>query len=434
MKRLRWLYDQFFHFLTKGKSFSHPEQEGAVHRLIIAVYTTAALMWSYSFNSAFHIDSTLLTYIGFICSTIHFISPLLYKITGSITLATRTFIGAGFIFQFTHGFFTGGFFSNTIIWFSILPLIGGVINGSKELILWSITSIVGVLILFFFNEYTVNIITPLGAKWAQFNISLGYIFLNFALFYSYMYFKEQHRIQLSKKNERIKMFLRIVSHDIANPLMVIDISTRNVQRALDANDLERSKLRLSYISKSAKMISDILIRTQELNELELGKKSLEVSNIEINDIIENALFIFNDKLQTKNINVQYDNKLNKGLTIKVEPISIKNQVFNNLFSNSIKFTEKDGTIQITVTKRGKEIIITYQDNGIGMTEQMLENMFRSDIRTTSLGIDGEPGTGFGMPILKATLQEIGASSEVSSRHIDKYPHDHGTIFTLTFLS
>lgn len=436
MNSLRPIYFKFINWLIKNKKLRRQEDKQTLHRLISAVLLTGLLMWSYAFNAYFCIPSPLLTKIGFTAALMHLSSPLLIKLTGSLKFTTHYFIAIGFMFQFSHAFYTGGFLSNTIIWFSILPLIAAIILGKAALIFWSVIAILNVTLLYSLNDYTVNTISPLGEIWAQLNIAIGYILVNLTLMFLFIYFKDKTNKSLSHKNESIKKLLRVVSHDIANPLMIIigknQMLNLTIDKELDQENIEKIKKHSESINKSSYMIKEILDHTRGLDIIDTEEKALNLEAVSLNDVIENSIFVFKDKLDQKSIQVIYDFKKNVDIFIEAEAISLKNQVFNNLFSNSIKFMDHMGQIKIEVKLLKDYIEVTYSDTGVGMEQSTIRNLFRSDVKTTRTGVHGEEGTGFGMPILYSTLLDIGASVEVDSLLKSQSPQEHGTTFKLQF--
>jgi signal transduction histidine kinase len=433
MKIIQKIYISIYNWLIEDKKLAHPEGPDEVHRLLTAVLLTAVLMWSYAFNSFLCIDNKILTYIAFSSSIIHLFSPLVYKFTNSILTTTNIFTGAGFIFQFTHAFFTGGFYSVTILWFSILPLISGIILGKKLLIGWSIITLCSVTALFNLSDHTSDIITDFGRTWSHANIAYGYIIVNFVLMFLFIHMKEVHKKSLADKNESITKLLRIVSHDIANPLSIV-MGRVNLIKKSFTMEPEKLEKYLDGIEKSSNMIKEILEHTRKLQAIETGKVDIAIVELTLNEIIENSLFVFKDKMEEKQITLNYDFKQNAHICLYADKVSIKNQVFNNLFSNSIKFMDVGGEITISVHNKENIIEVIFADCGHGIEADVLKNIFRADIKTSIKGTIGEVGTGFGMPILHATLTNIGATIDVESRPKYKGIFNHGTSFIMKFLN
>lgn len=429
---IRANYQTCFDWFIADKVFHDEEVKGQVHRLLFTTTLTSVLMWSYLLNAYFCIDSQLLTVIGAVCTLIHLLSPLIYKLTGSVFFATTAFVFVGFLFQFCHSFYTGGFQSNTLIWFSILPLIAGIINGKGSLIFWTVFAFISVATLFFLDDYTFFLITKFGELWAQLNIAIGYILVNFVLMFSYIYFKNQNKKELSDKNESIKKLLRIVSHDIANPLTTVMGKNSLLQMKIEDEGYNELNPYCVSIEKSSLMIKEILDQSRKLQAINVGKVKFDIMNVSILKIIENSIFVFKEKIDAKKVKVNYDADQIKDLTIKAEPIAVKNQVFNNLFSNSLKFINSNGEINISVEISEKNIVILFSDNGVGMMPRLVQDIFKTDIKTTHPGVDGEKGTGFGMPIMYAALQEMNANVEVESISEEIDNKNCGTTFYLKF--
>lgn len=424
-------YYSFYNWLIYRKDISSAGEIGEVERLLASVILTSPLMWSNTLNAYYTIDSPWLYYLGFVCTVIHMTTPLIYKLTGSICIAANLFLTVGVLFIYSFCYFDGGFFSPTTVWFSILPLLGGTILGRRMLIGWMIISVTCLVSLLIVNGLTLEIITLFGKKWTQVNISIGYLVTNFTLMYVYIHFKEKNKLILKAKNESIKKLLRIVSHDIANPLTVIITSSKILDKKLTADSNEHI-LYLDKIKKSTGMIKEILDHSRKLEALDSGKASYQAVELGLNDIIENSLFVFKSQMEEKCIQFEYDFEANKNVMLYGEPISIKNQVFNNLFSNAIKFIERGKRISINAVEENSLLIVNFSDQGCGMAPDTLKNIFRSDIKTSHKGLDGEEGTGFGMPLLHATLIELGANISVSSIQKTDDSENHGTNFKMQF--
>ena len=71
-------------------------------------------------------------------------------------------------------------------------------------------------------------------------------------------------------------------------------------------------------------------------------------------------------------------------------------ILRNLISNAIKFTNKGGKIKITAIKTETDFQISVSDNGIGISPEKLDDIFRIDKHIHTNGTDGEMGTGLGL--------------------------------------
>ena len=90
-------------------------------------------------------------------------------------------------------------------------------------------------------------------------------------------------------------------------------------------------------------------------------------------------------------------------------------VFRNLLSNAIKFTLPGGKINVSAkTGDNKSVEILVSDTGIGMSQSMVDNLFKLDVKTGRKGTDGEPSTGLGLILCKEFIEKNGGTFWVES--------------------
>ncbi|MEA3392348.1 MAG: ATP-binding protein, partial [Candidatus Marinimicrobia bacterium] len=102
----------------------------------------------------------------------------------------------------------------------------------------------------------------------------------------------------------------------------------------------------------------------------------------------------------------------KQVTISVEAPSIAvmvdenmlHTILQNLISNAIKYSHHGGLITIIVKEKSKQLEISIRDQGVGMDENTLKNLFHIDQTVSELGTDGEKGTGLGLILSKEFVE------------------------------
>jgi signal transduction histidine kinase len=100
-------------------------------------------------------------------------------------------------------------------------------------------------------------------------------------------------------------------------------------------------------------------------------------------------------------------------------------VLRNLLSNALKFTESDGTIEVSARVHEDTIECSVSDSGVGMSQRTLEKLFRIDAKTSTPGTAGEEGTGLGLILCKELVEKNGGTIRVESEV------GNGSTFTLT---
>ena len=119
-----------------------------IHTVLSVMLTTGLLMWIYAYVACCTISSPVPGAVGFLASFIHFLSPFFFRFTNKVTIPTNILLAAGALHQGTFSYYTGGFDSNILIWYGILPMIGGLCSGRKGVITWFTVTCLVALVFF----------------------------------------------------------------------------------------------------------------------------------------------------------------------------------------------------------------------------------------------------------------------------------------------
>lgn len=204
------------------------------------------------------------------------------------------------------------------------------------------------------------------------------------------YNQELKRLNTDKDN-----FIRILAHDIKNPLnSIIGFS----EFILDNfNDID-----LKTINEYIKVINDSSVKTYELMEeillwlkVQSGKLKANPIDVELYQIIESISRTLATTAQDKLIKIE--NNVPLDLIVKLD-INMTKTIIRNLISNAIKYSLVGGKIIISSEQNKKETKIIVKDFGIGMSEKEVEEIFHSNNIQSKDGTMGEKGTGFGLLI------------------------------------
>ncbi|MCK5074524.1 MAG: HAMP domain-containing histidine kinase [Bacteriovoracaceae bacterium] len=245
--------------------------------------------------------------------------------------------------------------------------------------------------------------------------------------------RQKNEIELGKAYKKVEnekenahKLLQIVGHDISNALAII-IGKGFISAERNKNNPDELRS-WKTIQRASQTIAEIIETVRTIQILEKEKSNMVLEKISLNEMVEKAKFIFESQLETKKIQLVYDSK--NDFFFLAEKKSFSNQVFNNLVSNAIKFSNPKSDIKILAEEINGEIHIQIKDDGIGMPEEILNELFFSRRKTSRKGTQGESGTGFGVPLVKSYMEMYGGRVEVESKDIDKYPDNHGTTFHL----
>lgn len=232
------------------------------------------------------------------------------------------------------------------------------------------------------------------------------------------------RDQLKNINITKDKLYSIIAHDLKNPFNVIIGFTAILIEQWDETDNNTKLLYIDQMNKSAKNTFDLLQNLLEWARAQSGKLCINPECNEIRKRIDIALSHVADHARSKNISII--NLTDPSLRIWVDKNMI-GTVLRNLLTNAIKFTHENGSVNISShTNSNGDISITIEDNGIGISEDALKNIFNIETHTVSHGTNNEHGTGLGLLLCKEFVEKNRGKIEVESTV------DVGTKFTITF--
>jgi signal transduction histidine kinase len=223
--------------------------------------------------------------------------------------------------------------------------------------------------------------------------------------------------------------LSIVSHDIANALMVIRYSV-SMEQKKTKQAASSGKLYLKRADFAAENIAEIIDSVRMMEAIETGKVKFHLEPVDTSAIIEKARILFANRLAEKKISIQVQPSKQPQAKVVAEAKTLANNVFNNILSNAIKFSFPGATIAIATKNGNDETAISVRDSGIGIPRDLCQILFKPGAKISRIGTAGETGTGFGMLVVNTFMQLYGGRIEIESKSIEEYPQEHGTTVTL----
>jgi signal transduction histidine kinase len=241
----------------------------------------------------------------------------------------------------------------------------------------------------------------------------------------------QKNLELEKALNDNRQLVRVLCHDLNNTQAVVHLTAT---AAVEIGSAWNSDQHVKFWEKALRAANkerDLIQYVKDLVALEAGKTQLELVPVDLEEVIDSAVFLFEDRLAEKGISIKVDSNLK--YHVMAEPVSLANSVINNLISNAIKFTPAGKVIHVLAREiEGQKVEVVVQDEGIGMPKAILENLFSMTAKTSRQGTAGESGTGFGMPLVKTTMQAYGGDIVVSSEEFAKANESTGTRCALVF--
>lgn len=232
--------------------------------------------------------------------------------------------------------------------------------------------------------------------------------------------KEELTKKLKKSNSRLEeeqqmneVLIQTVSHDIANPMTVINAYVDMMQMGRIPE--EDKNMILGRIKNNTKAALDMIARIRSAIVTRSQASLVAIHNVSIDRSIKNLLGQFDARLKEKNIQVDYQNSTPLDIFVLAEENTLTEHVFANALSNAIKFSHENSKIKITVSEIGNMIEVEFRDFGVGIDQRRLAH---KHLQTTE-GTNGETGTGFGMMLMGQFLRHFGGRYRVYSEGTDR---------------
>lgn len=201
-----------------------------------------------------------------------------------------------------------------------------------------------------------------------------------------------------KEKDRI---LRAVAHDLRNPIGgIASLTALMLMEDLDSEQKELLELIQNTTNNSLELINEILEATGNTTTNTITKQM-----VDINTLLSNSVELLRFKAAEKNQKIMLDSlDTPEELFISREKIW---RVISNLISNAIKFSPKGADIHVKVVNEGDNIRISVNDHGIGIPDNIKNQVFNMFTQAKRLGTAGEPSFGLGLSISKQIVESHG---------------------------
>lgn len=235
-----------------------------------------------------------------------------------------------------------------------------------------------------------------------------------ALWFSIYYYTKKVREDKEQELDQMKLnFFINVSHEFRTPLTLI---LNPVDKILSAyNDPEEVKKSALIIQRSSRRLLHLVNQLLDLRKMDLGKTELELSRMNIVKFSKDIFLLFEDLAKAKGIQFVFDAS-KKEIYGMFDPDKIE-KILTNLLSNAVKFTDKGGTVTLSLSELNQEkskailwffrklrrerlLEIRVSDTGIGLKKEQLKEVFQRFFHADT----SKTGTGIGLNFIKSLVE------------------------------
>ncbi len=230
-------------------------------------------------------------------------------------------------------------------------------------------------------------------------------------------------IALAKELEASKLqkqFISMVSHEFRTPLSIVDGNAQILERRGESLSQEETLKRLKTIRSAVSRLVNMMEAVLSSSMLQTGRLDLYLESFDLSELTAELCQEQADLANTHVI--KFDGSgLPSAVTLDRKIVTL---IMTNLLSNAVKFTRESPVISVTGRVEGRGIVLSVEDNGIGIPSEELPKVFDRFYRATTSG--GIPGSGVGLALVKDLVNLHGGTINARST-VGK-----GTIFEVRF--
>jgi signal transduction histidine kinase/DNA-binding response OmpR family regulator len=277
-----------------------------------------------------------------------------------------------------------------------------VIQTTKEINLLKVTQLVKE------NKYEKT--RSLWTRYIFIVVLLGLILLFLAFYRSYKHKKEANRL-LTEMDELKNRLYSNITHELRTPLTLI---LGPLEQMLSSEtEKTPSRKQVKMMRKNANSLLNLVNQMLDLTKIDAKNMKLELVEEDINKFLKTRFAAFASLAEQKSITYQFS--LLNEKNIRIFDSSKLEKIINNLVSNAVKFTEKNGKISCFVNfNRPNMLELIVQDDGKGIPKDELQRIFDRfhQVKTTDELIT--PGTGIGLSLTKELVELLHGKITVES--------------------
>lgn len=411
MPLVRGYWKIFDWFAAPGQR-EHPVRAFRLHAFLLMFTVSQLLMILFAVLGRIYIPSRVMIWSPPICILLATAGLLSYRRHQSMSLAANIFLTSVTAYIFSFCWVNNGFQQTSFVWFGLIPLVAGMlINKRTHSIGWT-ALVIGLCAFGFWatqNGMTYSLLQEEAYVLYTTIEQSGFLLTAGIISWFILLEKRISSDHLRDKTVAKQNLLRILAHDISNPLSVIRISSQFL--AEEAHSPESRSL-LLQMDRSSLRIAEIIQLIRDMEALQGNKKRLNLVPISLRQSLNELLITHQHRLDTKGIKIEI--QIEDDPHVMGHATMLMEQVLGNILVNAIKFSPNDSKIIIQVTNLRGEVEIAINDNGIGIPADHMADLFDPLSSLSRRGTAGESGHGHGLSIAKNCMELMGGSIRLQS--------------------
>jgi signal transduction histidine kinase len=218
--------------------------------------------------------------------------------------------------------------------------------------------------------------------------------------------------ELNDLNASKDKFFSIIAHDLKNPFNTIIGFSNMLNEELSDDQTPKAREYARMINVSAVQTLKLLENLLEWANSQSGKLIYSPEHLNVYDLVKDEVLILKEMAEGKGIELTY--VIPSQLTVLADKNMIRT-VLRNLISNALKYTHRNGRVEVKAFVIYNMVEIAVRDNGIGMSKTAMDQLFKIDASVSTRGTENEKGTGLGLFLCKEFVEKHGGKIRAESK-------------------
>ncbi len=208
--------------------------------------------------------------------------------------------------------------------------------------------------------------------------------------------------ELETASRRKDEFLATLSHELRNPLSSIRNAVQALRRLGDEPSRDRAQRLHSMIERQTEHLVSLVDDLLELSRITTGKIELKRKDVRLNEIIQQAIEM-HETLVTAARHELTVSLVDEPLVVDGDPVRLT-QIVANLINNAAKYTPPAGRIDISLNRDAEQAIISVRDNGMGISADILPQVFALFFQASRYAGNPGGGLGIGLALVRSLVE------------------------------
>lgn len=235
----------------------------------------------------------------------------------------------------------------------------------------------------------------------------------FSLIIILIFFYTIRTILKQKKLSEIKNdFINNMTHELKTPIATISLAVDAINNPQVKNDDEKFSKYTSILKEENQKLNSHVERVLQMALLDKGELQLRKQKVNAVELINTTIKTYKLQIAEQKAQVVFEPK-EQEVIIYADEFHLQS-VFNNLLDNALKYSKQNSIIEMSVLKKGTNVLIKFKDNGIGIDPSMHKKVFEKFYRVQSGIIHDVKGFGLGLSYVKSIIEKHGGTISLES--------------------